>query len=109
MRTTVGLSEYSKLHILAPDEGKAPDGVPAWQILIDRTIDEELTTEGTHILEGMNFAALEIWLRKVLPNHIPISVVDKKWSKINSALKNLSREYGRQRLAEIGYKEPTHS
>lgn len=98
LRTTVDLGDQYKLHLLAPDEGKAPDGTPAWQIFIDGITDEGQASE--HCLKGMNFAALQLWLQKVLPNHIPSSVVDKEWSKIDSALSDLSKEYVRQKLAE---------
>ena len=98
LRTMVGLGDQYKLHILAPDEGKAPDGAPAWQILIDGITDEELASEGLHFLKGANFAAVRLWLKKALLNHIDRSVVDEMWPKINSALHDLSKEYAKNTI-----------
>ncbi|MCH7605332.1 hypothetical protein IID24_05085 [Patescibacteria group bacterium] len=95
MRTIVDLGDQNQLQILAPDEGESPDGVPAWQILING-----ITSEDLHFLKGANFAAVRLWLQKALPNHIDRSVVDKMWPKINSALHDLSKEYAKKQLAE---------
>lgn len=92
LRITIALKYTYRLHILAPDEGRTPEGEAGWQVLIEGTPDPSMASEGLCFSADANLQGL-YYLKELLYGIISSSVLDETWTtKIKPKLEELYKQ-----------------